>query len=246
MRIRNVATIILHTKMNDTRDRPRLGAALRDLRRRNGWTLAEVGSRTGFSVTTLSKVENDRISLSYDKLVRLSEGLQIDIEELFVSPSQHAGQAMISGRRSVNRSADGTLIATRNYDYRFLNIDIVHKKFIPIVTEIRSRSLAEFGPLVKHSGEEFVFVLEGEVEVHTDLYAPFTLKAGESVYLDSTMGHAYLAKSEPCRTLGICSAADLQFCESPAKAELRKEPRQARARKRQRAGKSRQARNSSP
>jgi len=77
-------------------------------------------------------------------------------------------------------------------------------------------------------------VLEGEVEVHTELYAPFTLKAGESVYLDSTMGHAYLAKSPGrCRTIGICTTAG-QFCETPAKSEVRKEPRQVRARKRTR------------
>src|SRR5690606_28464578 len=142
--------------MNDTNDRPRLGAALRAQRQRHGWTLADVSHRTGFAVTALSKVENDRISLSYDKLVRLSEGLQVDIEELFVSPAQQSAQVQISGRRSVNRIGDGTLIATRNYDYRFLSVDIVHKKLIPIVTDIRSRTLEEFGPLVKHPGEEFV------------------------------------------------------------------------------------------
>jgi transcriptional regulator with XRE-family HTH domain len=223
--------------MDDSTDRPRLGAALRALRARHGWTLAYVSERTGFSVTTLSKVENDRISLSYDKLVRLSEGLEIDIEELFAVPN--AGQAVVSGRRSINPARGGTLVATRNYDYRYLSTDLVHKKFIPIETDLRARTLEEFGPLVKHSGEEFVYVLEGEVEVHTELYAPFTLKVGESAYLDSTMGHAYLAKSPgPCRILGICSASEMQFCEGAStKAEQRKPPAPVRPRKRPRAKK---------
>lgn len=75
---------------------------------------------------------------------------------------------------------------------------------IPLAT-----SLAEFGPLVRHEGEEFVFVLEGAVEVHTEDYAPFVLRKGESAYLDSTMGHAYLRKGRGrCRVLAVCSAGD--------------------------------------
>lgn len=227
--------------MDDANDRPRLGAALRGLRARHGWTLSYVSGRTGLSITTLSKVENDRISLSYDKLVRLSEGLEIDIEELFVLPGQNVGQAVVSGRRSINPAGGGTLVATRNYDYRYLSSDLVHKKFIPIETDIRARTLEEFGPLVKHTGEEFVYVLEGEIEVHTELYAPFVLKAGESVYLDSSMGHAYLARSERlCRIIGVCSASEMQFCEpAPTKSQPRKLPTAARPRKRTRAKKPR-------
>jgi transcriptional regulator with XRE-family HTH domain len=227
--------------MDDAYERPRLGPALRSLRSRHGWTLAYVSERTGLSVTTLSKVENDRISLSYDKLVRLSEGLEIDIEELFAPPGPNGGQAVVSGRRSINPAGGGTLVATRNYDYRYLSTDLVHKKFIPIETDIRARTLEEFGPLVKHSGEEFVYVLEGEIEVHTEQYAPFILKAGESVYLDSTMGHAYLAKSEHlCRIIGVCSASEMQFCEpAPTKSAPRKPPTAARPRKRTRGKKTR-------
>jgi hypothetical protein len=49
-------------------------------------------------------------------------------------------------------------------------------------------------------------VLEGVVELHTDVYAPTRLSAGESIYYDSGMGHAFLAVSPgPCRILSICS-----------------------------------------
>jgi transcriptional regulator with XRE-family HTH domain len=227
--------------MDEANERPRLGAALRGLRARHGWTLAYVSGRTGLSITTLSKVENDRISLSYDKLVRLSEGLEIDIEELFVLPGQNVGHSMVGGRRSINPAGGGTLVATRNYDYRYLSTDLVHKKFIPIETDIRARTLEEFGPLVKHTGEEFVYVLEGEIEVHTELYAPFILKAGESVYLDSSMGHAYLARSERlCRIIGVCSASEMQFCEpAPTRSVARKPATAARPRKRTRAKRAR-------
>src|SRR5579872_5877743 len=104
--------------MKDTGDRSRLGAALRALRHQKGWTLAEVSRRTGFSIPTLSKVENDRLSLSYDKLIRLSEGLDVDIAQLFTPVNQGSGPAAITGRRSINRRGEGELVPTNNYDYR--------------------------------------------------------------------------------------------------------------------------------
>lgn len=203
--------------MNAVSNRASLGAALRSLRKQHNWTLQEVSRRTGFSVPTLSKVENDRISLSYDKLIRLSDGLEVDISSLF-APSGSLSAPAITGRRSINRRGEGQLVPTRNYDYRYLSTDVVQKKLIPIIAEPRARSLDEFGELVKHSGEEFIFVLEGEVEVHTGLYAPYTLTAGESTYLDSSMGHAFIAKgSAPCRLLAICSASESHLRETMEK-----------------------------
>jgi adenosine deaminase len=58
--------------------RARLGRALRAIRNGLGISLAEVALRTGVSVSTLSKVENSQRSLTYDKLVQLSEGLKVE------------------------------------------------------------------------------------------------------------------------------------------------------------------------
>jgi transcriptional regulator with XRE-family HTH domain len=210
--------------MKDTANRSRLGAALRALRKQKDWTLAEVSQRTGFSVPTLSKVENDRLSLSYDKLIRLSEGLGVDIAQLFAPVDGDSSPTSITGRRSVNRAGDGEVVATRNYDYRYLSTDVTRKKFIPILAELHAHSIEEFGELVRHGGEEFVFVLEGEVEVHTDLYAPLILSAGESAYIDSTMGHAYVARGKgQCRLLAVCSASESDIREVVEKSP-RREP----------------------
>lgn len=220
--------------MNDT-NRSRLGAALRALRKQHGWTLAEVSRRTGFSVPTLSKVENDRVSLSYDKLIRLSDGLGIDISQLFAPAGSSSETPAITGRRSISREADGQLVSTRNYDYWYLNTDVRQKKLVPILSELHARTLKEFGELVRHSGEEFIYVLEGTVEVHTELYEPYTLHAGESTYIDSTMGHGYLAKSDgPCRVLAVSSATELQLREVMARDRVpsRTTPRPTRRRRR--------------
>src|SRR3546814_6672588 len=81
---------------------------------------------------------------------------------------------------------------------------------IPSITRIRARTPEEFGELVRHQGEELIYVLQGRVEVHTEFYDPVVLEEGESIYIDSTMGHAYLA-AEGCDeavVLGVCSSAD--------------------------------------
>jgi transcriptional regulator with XRE-family HTH domain len=67
--------------MNDAKSS--LGDILRDIRNRNQWTLAEVSAMTGLAVSTLSKVENNQMQLTYDRLIELAQGMNIDIAELF-------------------------------------------------------------------------------------------------------------------------------------------------------------------
>jgi mannose-6-phosphate isomerase-like protein (cupin superfamily) len=81
---------------------------------------------------------------------------------------------------------------------------------IPILTRIRAHSASEFGELVHHQGEEFIYVLEGRIEVHSEYYDPVVLDVGQGIYLDSSMGHAYVV-GEGCDealVLGVCSSAD--------------------------------------
>ena len=49
-------------------DRPTLGRILKELRSHRNWTLREMSELSGIPVSTLSKVENDRLTLTYDKL----------------------------------------------------------------------------------------------------------------------------------------------------------------------------------
>ena len=185
-------------------DRP--GAALRRLRSQKGLTLADVSRRTGLPLSTLSKVENDKMSLTYDKLVRISEGLQVDIERLFTIEGDEPAGAASLGRRSVARVGEGSAIETAEYHYLYPAADLLHKRFVPMIIEAKAHSMAEVGELSRHQGEEYVYVLEGAVELHTDLYAPLRLAAGESIYFDSAMSHAFVAAAPgPCRFLSICS-----------------------------------------
>jgi len=188
------------------------GAILKKLRVQKGWTLREVSRRTGYPVSTLSKIENDRVSLTYDKLTRISAGLEVDFSSLFGAQEANSDATALHGRRSITRAGEGRSIESKNYFHLYPATELLNKRLIPIVVEIRARSLEEFGELVRHSGEEYAYVLEGEVEVHTSAYAPVRLRTGDSIYFDSTMGHAYIAASPgPCRVLGVCSGTESQM-----------------------------------
>lgn len=181
------------------------GVALRALRRQRGWTLAEIGARTGLPISTLSKIENGKMSLSFDKLTRIAQGLEVDIGELFAAPAA-SGNDQFAGRRSITRAGEGYAIRSEHYDHRYPASELLNKRLVPIIVDVHARSLDEFGELIRHAGEEYAMVLEGSVEMHSELYAPMRLEVGDSIYFDSSMGHAYIAAAPgPCRLLAVCS-----------------------------------------
>ena len=194
---------------------PTLGSLLSALRSRKGWTLKEMSQRTGIPVSTLSKVEHDRLTLTYDKLVQLSQRLNIRISEMFADPAATA-EPPVTARRSIGRLEDAVRVNTRNYDYYYLCPELRRKRMIPILTRIHTRSAEEFGDLVHHSGEEYIYVLKGGIKVLTEFYDPVVLNVGESIYLDSNMGHAYVTADgcEEATVLGMCSGEDEDLVDS--------------------------------
>ena len=195
---------------------PTLGSLLRGLRSRKGWTLKEMSERTEIPVSTLSKVEHDRLTLTYDKLLQVSEGLSIPLAELFGDLTNSVGtDSAVTARRSIGLLSDAVRVTTKNYDYYYMCPELRQKRMIPVVGRIRAKSLEEFGDLVQHSGEEYIYVLEGAIAVHTAFYDPVILKTGESIYVDSNMGHAYVAEGcEEATVLAVCSSADESQMES--------------------------------
>jgi len=193
---------------------PTLGALLRSLRTREGWTLKEMSARSGIPVSTLSKIEHDRLTLSYDKLQQLSQRLGLRMSELFAEQEEGAAQP-VTARRSLGDIAHSVRVETTNYDYYYLCTELRRKRMIPVLTKIRATSAEEFGELVHHTGEEFIYVLTGRITVHTEFYDPVTLGPGEALYIDSSMGHAYVAADgcEEAEVLGVMSSPDEELME---------------------------------
>lgn len=192
-----------------------LGRLIRVLRQKNGWTLREMSERVGIPLSTLAKVEGDKLSLSYDKLQQLTSRLGMTMTEFLAqgaAVSASAPTPVVTARRSLTNDGNSIRVTTSNYDYEYLCADLREKRMVPILTRIRAHNLAEFGEPVRHRGEEFIFVLEGSIEVHLQFYNTVILGAGQGIYLDSTMGHAYVAKDcDSALVLGVCSGEAPNF-----------------------------------
>lgn len=170
---------------------PTIGGLLRSVRARNQWTLKQMSEHSGIPLSTLSKIEHDRLSLTYDKLLQLSQRLGIGMSELFAetpAPTQRA----VTARRSIGRARDATRVEDKNYDALLLCTELRRKRMAPAVIQVLARDLKAFGPLQRGQGEEFVYVLEGRVELHTEFYDVAVLQPGEGCYIDANMGHAYV------------------------------------------------------
>jgi transcriptional regulator with XRE-family HTH domain len=178
---------------------------VKTLRQRAGLTLTELAERSGLAVSTLSKIESGQLLPGYDSILRLADGLQVEVAQLFISRLAETP----TGRRGVTRKNKGARLHSPHYDYEALAADLSNKKFLPLLATINARSVDEFERLTAHAGEEFVFVLSGEVMLHTDAYEPLLLAEGDSVYFNSRSGHALVSVSEEnARIVWITSDLD--------------------------------------
>lgn len=194
-----------------------VGRRLRTLRKERHLTLIRTAEITGVSVSTLSKIENAQVSPSFDIIKRICDGLDIAIEDMMRAadagppdlpqpgpPRAEPASRMPGGRKTVTLAGGGAKFACGQYDYVAHATDLFRKGMVPLEILVRARSPEEFDHWSQHAGEEFVFVLSGEIEIHTELYAPFRLKQNESAYFDSSMAHIYLSVGhEDARVLSI-------------------------------------------
>src|SRR5678810_551311 len=182
-----------------TEDLPAPSRAIRDVRIAKGLSLRALSARAGLPYSTLSKLENGKMALTYDKLIRLAQALNVDIRDILASPDQPAAPVAV-GRRSVTRAGEGLDADSEKHMHHYPAAELLGKMMIPIIIDVQARSVEELGGLVRHGGEEYLYVLSGNMDLHSDLYAPLPLGPGDSVYFDSGMAHGYVRTSrDPCR-----------------------------------------------
>ena len=170
----------------------RLGERVRQIRRARNWTLEAAARRAGLARSTLSKIENDQMSPTFDAVQKLARGLGIDVPQLF---EPEAGDR-ICGRRAITRAGEGEPHPTPTYEHEMPATELTAKRMLPYRTTVRARSFADFEGWVRHAGEEFLYVLSGAARFYSEFYAPLDLQSGDSAYYDAGMGHCVVSVSE--------------------------------------------------
>ena len=99
------------------------------------------------------------------------------------------------GIRNYTRKDRGEHQVTRTYDHELLCTELTSKRMLPYISAIKARDVTEFDSWVRHSGKEFMYVLSCELTLYTEHYRSLSMKAGDSVYYDSSMGHGCVSTS---------------------------------------------------
>ncbi len=177
-----------------------LGRSIRDARRAKGWTLEEAGREAGIGRSTLSKIENNQTRPSFEIVRRLTQALDMNTPQLFLQSAQSG----ISGRRDFTPKGQGEIRTTPTYMHELLCSDLTSKRMLPYIATIKARDISEYENWIRHTGEEFMYVISGELIFVSEHYRPLPMKPGDSLYYDSGMGHGCISTSkEDARVLWV-------------------------------------------
>ena len=168
--------------------RKELGKNLRTIRKLHNWSLSDIHKLTGIPLSSLSKVENGQASLTFEKIVLLTERLGIEFEDLVKPERKNLPRAS----RSITRAGKGPRLNHKGLDFEFLSGELTASKSIAFRVSVNVPRDDSSPPAYNHhSGEEFVYVLSGSLVLYTEHYEPLVLNAGDSIMFDASMDHAY-------------------------------------------------------
>jgi transcriptional regulator with XRE-family HTH domain len=151
-------------------------ALLRTVRKQRGLTLEGLAEATGLTKSYLSKIERSRSTPSIATAIKVAQALDVDVAQLF---SERADEDKIAVDRAADRSAD-------RQRYRAVASGMLGKSMSPFVVRPPGRTPHDTHPL--HSGQEFIFVHAGTVELEYG-DETWTLAAGDSAYFDASISH---------------------------------------------------------
>ncbi len=167
-----------------------VGGRIMKIRKEKDLSLDEISKMTGFDVEFLSKIENKELQPQLGTVIRLSKAL----DSAFGRLVSGVGDKLYSitrkdERRTISRSTSKKG-RKQIYIYKSLAPDVKGRHMEAFLVQLEEDPEKETS---LHEGEEFIFVLDGEVilEIGED---KFELEPGDSAYYLSTTAHHIAAK----------------------------------------------------
>jgi transcriptional regulator with XRE-family HTH domain len=165
-----------------------IGDKLRALRLRKKMGLVELGLHTGLSPALLSKIERGRMFPTLPTLLRIALVFGVGLEFFFAGARD---KPLVALARKDQRVQLPDRAGAREVAYRFEALDY------PATERRFNCYYAEFFPVPPerlrphdHPGVEFIYAIQGTLSVHLR-GEEHALGAGDSIYFDSTVPHAY-------------------------------------------------------
>jgi DNA-binding transcriptional MerR regulator/mannose-6-phosphate isomerase-like protein (cupin superfamily) len=155
-----------------------LGPRLRRLRTQRGRSLAEVASAAGISVGFLSALERSQMSASVGTLRRLARYYRTNILDFFDATELNT-RLVRPPKRKVLEAGPGVRMELLAWGNKVMEPHL-----------FRVKPKAGSGESYAHEGEEFLFVLRGELKIALD-GEEYHLKRGDSFYFESATPHRW-------------------------------------------------------
>jgi transcriptional regulator with XRE-family HTH domain len=162
-----------------------VGAAIRELRQRDGLTIAQIAERANVSRGMLSKIETGQTAAGTDTLARIARALGVSMSMLFskydasTAAAQHVKRGM--GMEVVRRGSKS------GHTYHLLAYDQGPVKlFEPFLITMDDDS--QRYPTFQHPGSEFIHMLEGRLEYRCGQQT-YLLEPGDSLSFPGTVPH---------------------------------------------------------
>ncbi len=183
----------------------KVGERIKELRENSGLSLNDVSQKTGFSPAFLSQMENHLVSPPLGAIIKIARALDVEIGKLF----NQEGKAPFTIVRSDERTATSRVASKEGvrygYEYESLAPEKINRHMEPflVTLEPMSRKSVPYS----HDGEEFLFVMEGRVEVQLGDYTD-TLEKGDCIYYDSKVPHRVASADEkPAKIIAVIYAS---------------------------------------
>jgi transcriptional regulator with XRE-family HTH domain len=167
-----------------------VGFKIRGIRESKNLSIEEISERSGLSADQIASIENDQYLPSLGPLIKIARALGVRLGT-FLDDSDELGPVV---SRAADREqahaisfSNGATEARRNMDYHSLARQKAGRHMEPFIIDINPEENQEY-KLSAHEGEEFIYVMEGEVEVEYGK-EKYSLKEGDSIYYDSIVKH---------------------------------------------------------
>ncbi|TSB47037.1 helix-turn-helix domain-containing protein [Alkalicoccobacillus porphyridii] len=174
-----------------------LGSRIRLIRKQQNRTLEEIASACGFTKSLLSKIENGVTTPPISTLMKIAESLGVTVSDL-LEESKVDGTVYTPSETYKNN--DSWIKTEKGYSFYAFAASRQDKimqpyYFVAKKGEIKSHVLS-------HSGEEFLYVLEGEMKYRV-ANTEYTLTPGDTIYFTSLEEHTLTPITEEVRYLAV-------------------------------------------
>ena len=179
----------------------KVGEKIKELREKRHLSLNEIAEKTGFSSAFLSQIENHLISPPLGAIIKIAHAMEMEIGSFFDQSSKAPFTIVRKHERTPTSRVASKEGVRYGYSYESLAPDKVNRSMEPFLVTLDPKS--KTGVPYSHEGEEFLFVLEGRVEIQLGTFTDI-LEPGDSIYYDSTVPHRVSsADDRPARIIAV-------------------------------------------